>query len=516
VARVVGPAFDCTDAELVVAIRDGDRSAVELLYDRYAARLHDFCYSMTRNRDDAQDAVQETFVAAMQKMSALRDPERLRPWLYAIARHQVFRMSRQRKRTVVTDELPEYASPAPGPEEDVDRAELSALVWAAAAGLAERDRALLDLHLRQGLDGADLAAAAGVSASHSYVMLTRLRDQVERSLGALLVARTGRADCTELAAITGGGAVELTPLLRKRIARHVDGCEVCAERRRRLVSPLALFGGVTPAFAALPVALRTRVLPAMHDFASHPDTIRVDKDGFPTEPTRLRPLPAAAAAGVAAVAVLAVLLSGTGGVGLRSAHHSIGPDATTPTPGLSLGASGPSNPQGTPTVDPSTGTTSPGPKATGSTTTVPSPADSSPPGRPRPTDTPTPTGSPPATTPAGPPPGIDSVYADDDHLVTGGNGCAGDHVTTTVHAQVGATATTVSMAWTLLADTANGPDQVASDTIAMTRDAAGNWEAQLGPFDQKGTAYYQIVASNDSDTSYGNQNPMPVKDGCIQ
>ena len=54
-----------------------------------------------------------------------------------------------------------------GVEVDLDRgtrtAELQELVWSAAAGLSPRDQALLDLNLRQGLEGQDLADAMGTS-----------------------------------------------------------------------------------------------------------------------------------------------------------------------------------------------------------------------------------------------------------------------------------------------------------------------------------------------------------------
>ena len=71
-------------------------------------------------------------------------------------------------------------------------------------------------------------------------MLSRLRDQVERSLGALLIARLGREDCEELDAILQGWDGKFSPLLRKRVARHVDGCDVCRERRAAVASPMAL------------------------------------------------------------------------------------------------------------------------------------------------------------------------------------------------------------------------------------------------------------------------------------
>ena len=52
------------DAELVVAARNGDHDALGEIYDRYAGRIHDFCVSVLRDRDDAADAMQDTFVIA--------------------------------------------------------------------------------------------------------------------------------------------------------------------------------------------------------------------------------------------------------------------------------------------------------------------------------------------------------------------------------------------------------------------------------------------------------------------
>jgi RNA polymerase sigma factor (sigma-70 family) len=232
------------DAELVRAATAGDRGAFAAIYDRYADRLHDFCWSVLRDREEAADATQDAFVVAAERLGQLRDPERLRPWLYAVARSQAFRRARARSRVA--------------PEQAAQQSDLRQLVWNAAAGLSERDRALLDLHLRHGLEGAELGEAVGVDPAHAYVLLSRLRDQVERSLGAFLVARLGRDDCPDLAAILAGWDGRFSPLIRKRVARHVDTCEVCGERRRTAASPLALLAAVPPMPA--PGYLRGRVL----------------------------------------------------------------------------------------------------------------------------------------------------------------------------------------------------------------------------------------------------------------
>jgi RNA polymerase sigma factor (sigma-70 family) len=248
-----------TDAEVVDAIRSGDRDAFAELYDRYADPIHDFCRSLLRDATEAADVTHDVFLYAAERISALRDPAKVRAWLYAIARNsclQRFRKGRHRSH----DDVDLAAMPAatPAPDEALEHDELVALVWSAAAGLSTRDQALLDLHVRHGLDGQELAAVIGESPSQTYVLLSRMRDQVERSIGALLVARKGRKDCEELQQLLEPWDGTFSPLWRKRVARHVDQCEVCTRKRLSLASPLALFGE-SAAFAA-PISLRTRVL----------------------------------------------------------------------------------------------------------------------------------------------------------------------------------------------------------------------------------------------------------------
>jgi RNA polymerase sigma factor (sigma-70 family) len=238
----------------------GDREAFAAVYDRYADRLYDFAQSMLRNPEDASDAVADAFVTFAEKLPQLREADRLRPWLYAIVRTECLRRIKARKRIAFDgdERMSEMADSALAPDDAVAVSALQQLVWDAAAGLADRDRALLDLHLRQGLDGAELGEAMGVSASNAYVMMNRLRGQMERSLGALLVAKTGRSECEELDTTLGEWDGEFSPLVRKRVARHVDSCPRCLVRKSAMASPLALFAGVS-AFAA-PAGLRERVL----------------------------------------------------------------------------------------------------------------------------------------------------------------------------------------------------------------------------------------------------------------
>ncbi|MEO6472220.1 MAG: sigma-70 family RNA polymerase sigma factor [Aeromicrobium sp.] len=249
-----------TDAELVAGVLAADRDAFALVYDRYGPRLYDFAYSMLRHTEDAQDAVADSFVIVAERLNQLRDPDRLRPWLYAIVRSQCLRKLKARKRISFGDDeqLMQMPDNDMTPDQAAEQSAMQKIVWDAAAGLADRDRAILDLHLRQGLEGAELGEAMGVTAANAYVMLNRLRAQVDRSLGALLIARMGRDDCEELDELLADWDGTFSPLIRKRVARHVDDCKVCSRRRKKFVSPWMLLASV-PLFAA-PLSLRDRVV----------------------------------------------------------------------------------------------------------------------------------------------------------------------------------------------------------------------------------------------------------------
>ncbi len=248
-----------SDAEVTTAAAAGDRDAFAQIYDRYADRLHDFCVGMLRNRDTAADCVQDVFCIAATRLGQLKDPDKLRPWLYSIARNEALRSIRNANREKVYDELPEAMSDEPGPETLAARSALAELVAEAAGGLSDRDRSVLELSYRHGLDGPELAEALGVSHANAKKLVQRMRDTIEKSLGALLVARRAGRDCPDLAAILDGWDGRFSVLMRKRIARHIESCPNCDRERDRLVTPAALLGAV-PVFIPAPLWLRGRTL----------------------------------------------------------------------------------------------------------------------------------------------------------------------------------------------------------------------------------------------------------------
>jgi RNA polymerase sigma factor (sigma-70 family) len=251
------------DRDIVAAIVAGDPAGLETAYDCYAPGLYAYCRSLLTEPADAADAVQDTFIIAAGKLSALRDHDRLRPWLYAVARNECRRRLRSASSASPLDEAAWVTDEPTNLGADLEQAERREVVWSALAGLTPSEREIIELNLGHELDGADLADALGVPRNQAHAMASRARAHFEAALGVLLVSRSGRDACAELDGILEGWDGRLTVLLRKRIGRHIRRCAVCGDRQRRELSPVALLS-LLPA-AVLPAALRHQVLGLITD-----------------------------------------------------------------------------------------------------------------------------------------------------------------------------------------------------------------------------------------------------------
>ena len=235
------------DREVVASIVAGNPAGLAEAYDRYAPALHAYCRSMLREPADAADAVQDTFVIAASRLRDLRDPDRLRPWLYAVARNVCLRKLRADKAAAHFAPALSAAVPESRPGDQAELAEFRALVRDAAGGLTWRDREILRLRLWEELGPDEAGAVLGVSRGYASALFNRARDQLMACVGDLLVARTGRADCATLGQILANWDGQLTILIRKRLSRHIERCDTCSGRRRRELAPALL--GLSPSAA---------------------------------------------------------------------------------------------------------------------------------------------------------------------------------------------------------------------------------------------------------------------------
>jgi RNA polymerase sigma factor (sigma-70 family) len=371
------------DHEVVAAIVAGDLVGLGEAYDRYALPLYAYCRSMLREPADAADVVQDTFVTAVDKLTGLRDPDKLRAWLYAVARNECLRRLRTKHVTSGLEQVADLPVEAADIGDAAEQAELRQLVRDAIDGLNQSERDVIELSLGHNLDGDDLAATLGVPRNQANALLSRARRQLERSLGALIVARTGRRACPVLETMLTGWDGQMTVLMRKRVSRHIEQCTICGELKRRELHP-ALLGVGVPLVALLP-GFREQVLgictgktaaALAHRASVLSHAGRFGPAGFPRSPhvpgvpgwhlaaRHSHVVAAGAATSVAAGAAIAVLVTGIGPPGSQASSgpkHPAGSSSSSASAGRSSGGIelAPSV-SGMASISPGTGVTSTG------------------------------------------------------------------------------------------------------------------------------------------------------------
>lgn len=169
-------ASECEDVDLAALVRRarmGSAAAFEQLVRLYGQRLHRFLVLRLGGERDARDALQETLVAAWQGLPGLERPERIWPWLAAIAAHKAADAARRR---------PPLVDAEPEPAAEVDDVELLAF-RDALAELPERFREVLLLRYLLRLSEEETAAALGVRVGTVKSRSSRAKRALEELLG---------------------------------------------------------------------------------------------------------------------------------------------------------------------------------------------------------------------------------------------------------------------------------------------------------------------------------------------
>ena len=100
-----------TDEALVRRAATGQREAFEELVRRHRGRVYALALRICRNPDDAEDALQETFIAAYRALPRFDQRARVSTWLYRIATNKCYDALARRRATVDSAALPEPADP---------------------------------------------------------------------------------------------------------------------------------------------------------------------------------------------------------------------------------------------------------------------------------------------------------------------------------------------------------------------------------------------------------------------
>lgn len=175
------------DRALVTRACAGDARAFRRIFDLHAPAVRRFLGDLFRDVAAADEATQETFVRAHARLSTLRDPGKLRPWLLRIARFVWLETRRAQARTVHDDELAERRRDgAPSPHDLLVGREAASALDSALEGLGEDRRAALLLRIDHDLSYDEIAESMEWSPSKVKNEIHRARLELRRRLADYL------------------------------------------------------------------------------------------------------------------------------------------------------------------------------------------------------------------------------------------------------------------------------------------------------------------------------------------
>jgi RNA polymerase sigma-70 factor (ECF subfamily) len=178
------------DATLVRKCLAGKTRAFGHLYERYRPMVYELAYRMTRNREEAEDVLQDTFVRAMRALATYDTRYKFSTWILTIANRLCVDRWRASRRTQLSlDE--DYAKggfqlphPGDGPDEDTFRREVAVLVEEGLRRVPEDYRLMLILRHRLELSYEEIAAVTGMPLGTVKTRIHRARERLARALSA--------------------------------------------------------------------------------------------------------------------------------------------------------------------------------------------------------------------------------------------------------------------------------------------------------------------------------------------
>lgn len=174
------------ESEWIVAAQTGDRRAFAKLVDHYWDRLYRWLYHLTRNRHQAEDLAQETFLKALAALDSFRAGSNFRAWLFRIGHNNFVNLKRSERR--VGSSLPDDATEAGvGPEDTASDREVLRLVSKAIAELPPDFRAALMLRADEGLSFREVAVVLNITEETARWRVFKARQRLIKVLSPELL-----------------------------------------------------------------------------------------------------------------------------------------------------------------------------------------------------------------------------------------------------------------------------------------------------------------------------------------
>jgi RNA polymerase sigma-70 factor (ECF subfamily) len=148
---------DRDDGSLVLQARAGELAAFDALVGRYMDRAYAVAMRLMRQREDAEDLVQDAFIQALQMLQRFDARRSFGPWFFRILVNRGMNLRRSRRVRSTEEMPPDVVAREDSPARQLERQELRERLCAAIERLPERERMVVELFELEGFDSAEIA-----------------------------------------------------------------------------------------------------------------------------------------------------------------------------------------------------------------------------------------------------------------------------------------------------------------------------------------------------------------------
>ena len=171
------PLEPASETDLLAACRRQDIQAFEQLYRTHGARLKSVAFHMVGNRQDAEDAVQETFVKAYRAIGGFQAKSGIGMWLCRILMNTCYDLTRQRRREIDPEEAEIADRPAP-----CRQLALKVALETALRRINSKHRMVFLLFEAEGMRHSEIAAILEIPEGTSKAWLFEAKKELKRIL----------------------------------------------------------------------------------------------------------------------------------------------------------------------------------------------------------------------------------------------------------------------------------------------------------------------------------------------
>ena len=173
------------DRELLARVRNGERDAFGWIVERYLARAMALAMRLLRHREDAEDLIQDAFLAALQHIDGFDLTRPFWPWLSRIIVNRGLDVSASRSARDLAALDEDVSDSRPTPDESAEQAEIRAEFSRTLAALPERRRLVVQLFEVDGFSVAEIAKLLDSSPATIRWHLHMARRQLRNALAPL-------------------------------------------------------------------------------------------------------------------------------------------------------------------------------------------------------------------------------------------------------------------------------------------------------------------------------------------